>query len=140
VQTKLNRVMRVLPLENEAINECWLSDKDRYSYEALDSDARLTRPMVKQDGRWHETDWETALDAVSAGLKEAGADLGVLATPHTTLEELYLVQRLAGGVCASRTSRPTARAACPGSACRWPISARSTACSSSARSCARTIR
>jgi len=98
VQTKLNRVMRVLPLENEAINECWLSDKDRYSYEALDSDARLTRPMVKQDGRWHETDWETALDAVSAGLKEAGADLGVLATPHTTLEELYLVQRLAGGV------------------------------------------
>ena len=98
VQTKLNRVKRVLPLDNESINECWLSDKDRYSYEALDSDSRLTQPMVKRDGGWQETDWETALDAVSAGLKGAGADLGVLATPHSTLEELYLVQRLAGGV------------------------------------------
>jgi len=98
VQTKLNRVMRVLPLENEAINECWLSDKDRYSYEALDSDARLTQPMVKRDGRWQETDWETALDAVCAGLEAAGADLGALATPHSTLEELYLLQRLTGGL------------------------------------------
>jgi len=98
VQTKLNRVKRVLPLENESINECWLSDKDRYSYEALDSDSRLTRPMVKRDGSWQETDWETALDAVSAGLKEAGADLGALATPHSTLEELYLVGRLATGL------------------------------------------
>ena len=98
VQTKLNRVKRVLPLENESINECWLSDKDRYSYEALDSDARLTRPMLKRDGRWEETDWETALDAVCAGLKAAGADFGALATPHSTLEELYLLQRLAGGL------------------------------------------
>ncbi len=98
VQTTQNRVMRVLPLENEAINECWLSDKDRYSYEALNSDARLTRPMLKRDGQWQESDWETALDAVCAGLKAAGADLGALATPHSTLEELYLLQRLAGGL------------------------------------------
>ncbi len=98
VQTKQNRVMRVLPLENEAINECWLSDKDRYSYEALNSDSRLARPMLKRDGRWQETDWETALDAVCAGLTPAGADLGALATPHGTLEELYLLQRLAGGL------------------------------------------
>jgi len=98
VQTKLNRVMRVLPLEDEAINECWLSDKDRYSYEALDSDARFTRPMLKRDGRWEETDWERALEAVVAGLKEAGSDLGALATPHSTLEELYLLRRLAGGL------------------------------------------
>jgi len=98
VQTKLNHVMRVLPLENDAINECWLSDKDRYSYEALNGDARLTRPMLKRDGRWAETDWETALDEVCAGLKAAGADFGALATPHSTLEELYLLQRLAGGL------------------------------------------
>jgi NADH-quinone oxidoreductase subunit G len=98
VQTKQNRVMRVLPLENEAINECWLSDKDRYSYEALDSDARLSRPMVKRDGRWQETDWETALEAVCAGLKSAGADVGALGSPHSTLEELYLLGRLAGGL------------------------------------------
>ena len=98
VQTKLHRVMRVLPLENEAINECWLSDKDRYSYEALNSDARLARPMVKRDGQWQETDWETALDAVCAGLKAAGADLGALSGPHSTLEELYLLGRLAGGL------------------------------------------
>ncbi|MFZ1909819.1 MAG: NADH-quinone oxidoreductase subunit NuoG, partial [Burkholderiales bacterium] len=98
VQTTQNRVMRVLPLENEAINECWLSDKDRYSYEALGSDSRLTRPMLKRDGRWQETDWETALDAVCAGLEAAGADLGALATPHNTLEELYLLKRLAGSL------------------------------------------
>ena len=98
VQTKLNRVMRVLPLENEAVNECWLSDKDRYSYEALDGDARLTRPMVKRDGRWQETDWETAIEAVCAGLEAAGADLGALSSPHSTLEELYLLGRLAGGL------------------------------------------
>ena len=98
VQTKQNRVMRVLPLENEAINECWLSDKDRYSYEALNSDSRLTRPMLKRDGRWRETDWETAIEAVCAGLEAAGADLGALGSPHSTLEELYLLARLAGGL------------------------------------------
>ncbi|MGA7984446.1 MAG: NADH-quinone oxidoreductase subunit NuoG, partial [Burkholderiales bacterium] len=98
VQTKQNRVMRVLPLENEAINECWLSDKDRYSYEALNSDSRLTRPMLKRDGRWQETDWETAVEAVCAGLETAGADLGALGSPHSTLEELYLLARLAGGL------------------------------------------
>ena len=98
VQTKQNRVMRVLPLENEAINECWLSDKDRYSYEALNSDARLAQPMLKRDGRWQETDWETAIEAVCAGLEAAGADFGALGSPHSTLEELYLLGRLAGGL------------------------------------------
>ena len=60
VQSKNDRVMRVVPFENDAINECWLSDKDRFSYEGLNSDDRLTRPMVKRDGDWHETDWQTA--------------------------------------------------------------------------------
>jgi NADH-quinone oxidoreductase subunit G len=92
VQVKQNRVMRVLPLENEAINECWLSDKDRFSYEGLNSPDRLQRPMVKQGGQWHEVDWEPAFDAVVRGLK--GRDFGVLASPHSTLEELYLASKL----------------------------------------------
>jgi NADH-quinone oxidoreductase subunit G len=94
VQVKQQKVMRVLPLENEDINECWLSDKDRFSYEALGSPERLTQPMVKKDGHWHETDWQSALETVVAGIKAAGDDVGVLASPHSTLEELYLAQKL----------------------------------------------
>jgi NADH-quinone oxidoreductase subunit G len=92
VQVKQNKVMRVLPLENEAINECWLSDKDRFSYEALNSDARLTAPKVKRNGLWEETDWQTALEFAVNGLQ----DFGVLASPHATLEELYLAGKLGG--------------------------------------------
>jgi NADH-quinone oxidoreductase subunit G len=92
VQVKQNRVMRVLPLENDAINECWLSDKDRFSYEGLNSPDRLQRPMVKRGGQWLEVDWEQAFDAVVKGLK--GRDFGVLASPHATLEELHLAARL----------------------------------------------
>ena len=62
VQTKHDQVLRVLPLENEAINECWLSDKERFSYEALNSADRLTKPMVKQGGEWKEVEWNVALD------------------------------------------------------------------------------
>ena len=103
VQVKQNRVMRVLPHENEEINECWISDKDRFSYEGLNSDKRLTKPMVKRDGRWQETDWQTALDFVAGELKriKAGAGaaaIGALATPHATLEELYLLQKLTRGL------------------------------------------
>jgi NADH-quinone oxidoreductase subunit G len=98
VQTKQNRVMRVLPLENEAINECWLSDKDRFSYEALNSDDRLTQPMLRRDGQWQEVDWESALAEVVAGIRAANSDIGVLATPHSTLEELYLAGKLAKGI------------------------------------------
>jgi len=98
VQVKQGRVKRILPLENEAINECWISDKDRFSYEGLDSPERLTRPMVKEGGQWQETDWQTALERVAAGLKAAGSDVGALATPHSTLEELYLTQKLVRGL------------------------------------------
>jgi NADH-quinone oxidoreductase subunit G len=90
VQVKHGRVMRVLPLENEAVNECWLSDKDRFSYEGLNAPDRLTRPMVRNQGKLEETDWETALERAAAGLKDAG----VLASPHATLEELYLAGKL----------------------------------------------
>jgi len=99
VQVKNNKVMRVLPRENEDVNECWISDKDRFSYEALNTEARLTKPMVKQDGRWHEVEWNVALDYVAHGVKdiakEHGPDsLGALASPHATVEELFLLQKL----------------------------------------------
>ncbi len=93
VQVKQNRVMRVLPLENEAINECWLSDKDRFSYEGLNSPERLQRPMLKKDGEWQEAEWEAALDFAVSKLQ--GKALGILASPHATLEELYLTSKLA---------------------------------------------
>src|SRR6185503_9020497 len=57
VQVKGDTVKRVLPLENEAINECWLSDRDRFSYDAFINDAATTEPMIKRDGQWHEVDW-----------------------------------------------------------------------------------
>jgi len=91
VQVKQNRVMRVLPLENEAVNECWLSDKDRFSYEGLNSPDRLQRPMVKRDGAWQEVEWEQAFDFLVPRLQD---DFGVLASPHSTLEELFLVSKL----------------------------------------------
>ncbi|MCA2997409.1 MAG: NADH-quinone oxidoreductase subunit G [Rhodocyclaceae bacterium] len=99
VQVKQDRVMRVLPLENEAINECWLSDRDRFSYEALNSADRLTAPLVKIDGKWMETDWQSALQTVADGLARAkqqgGADhVAVMASPSSTLEELHLLGKL----------------------------------------------
>ena len=98
VQVKQDRVMRVLPLENEAINECWLSDKDRFSYEGLNSEDRLTRPMIKQGGQWIEVEWQQALEFVAHGLKDIKATHGAesiaaLASPHQTFEELYLLNK-----------------------------------------------
>jgi NADH-quinone oxidoreductase subunit G len=103
VQVKGNRVMRALPLENDGVNECWLSDKDRFSYEGLNSPDRLVRPMIRKDGKWAEVDWQTALafaaDGLKAVLKKSGADsFGLLASPHSTLEELYLAAALARGL------------------------------------------
>jgi NADH-quinone oxidoreductase subunit G len=103
VQVKQNRVMRVLPRENEEINECWLSDKDRFSYEGLNSEERLRRPVVRRDGQWHECDWQTALEFVANGLnavkeKHGAQGIGALGSPHSTLEELYLLQKLVRGL------------------------------------------
>jgi NADH-quinone oxidoreductase subunit G len=103
VQVKGGKVMRVLPLENEAVNECWISDKDRFSYEGLDVADRLTKPMLKQDGQWREVDWQTALEYVAHGLRnirhEHGADaIAALATPYSTLEELTLLQKVVRGL------------------------------------------
>jgi len=103
VQVKNHRVMRVVPLENEAVNECWIADRDRFSYEALNSDERLTTPMIKQGGQWHAVDWKTALDYIVHGLKSIQAEhgahsIGALVSPHSTLQELYLAAQLVRGL------------------------------------------
>ena len=103
VQVKQNRVMRVLPRENEQINECWLPDKDRFSYEGLNSAQRLTKPMIRRNGAWQEVDWQIALEFVANGLRQVrdrhGADqIAALGTPYQTLEELYLLRKLTRGL------------------------------------------
>ena len=103
VQTKANKVMRVVALENEAINECWISDRDRFAYEGLNSADRVTLPMVKQGGQWLETDWESALDYVAHSLTTITAESGpnavaALAHPISSTEELYLLQKVIRGL------------------------------------------
>ena len=97
-----NRIMRVHPRDNEAVNETWISDRDRFSYQGLTSEDRLLRPMVKRDGAWHEADWQDALNLAAEGLKGiAAADpgqIGGLISPTATLEELYLAQKLVRGL------------------------------------------
>ncbi len=93
------KVKRVLPRENEAVNECWIADRDRFSYEALNGEDRLRAPMLCRDGKWEETDWTTALEFTVARLKKiidthGAAQVGALAAPISTLEELYLLQKL----------------------------------------------
>jgi NADH-quinone oxidoreductase subunit G len=103
VQVKNNQVMRVVPLENEAVNECWIADRDRFSYEALNSAERLTAPMLKQGGEWRTVDWQTALEYVANGLKQIKTDhgasaIGALVSPHSTSEEMHLAEKLVRGL------------------------------------------
>ncbi|WP_041571797.1 NADH-quinone oxidoreductase subunit NuoG [Candidatus Kinetoplastidibacterium blastocrithidiae] len=100
IQVKRNKVMRVVPFENDSINECWISDRDRFSYDGLNSKDRLTAPMIKDDnGKWHEVSWQDALVKVSAELiriKESyGAhEIGAMASEYSTLEEYFLFARM----------------------------------------------
>ena len=87
-------VKRVVPRNNEAINESWISDRDRFSYEAIYSADRLMMPRVKDCGEWREVDWETALESAADVLKGAD-DIGLLASPSATVEEGFLLSRLA---------------------------------------------
>ena len=103
IQVKNNQVMRVVPLDNEDVNECWIADRDRFSYEALNGPDRLTQPMLKQDGQWITVDWTTALEYVANGVKQIKQDhgaqaLGCLASPHSTLEELHLATQFMRGL------------------------------------------
>jgi len=103
VQVKNNKVLRVVPLENEDINECWLADRDRFSYEAVNSEQRLTAPMIKQGGEWKTVDWTTALEYVAKGLSQIKADhgaksIGAVGSAHATVEELHLLAKLVRGL------------------------------------------
>ena len=103
VHTRNGRVMRVVPRENEAINEVWLSDRDRYSYEGLYSEDRLQSPMIRVDGEWQTVEWGVALEFATEGLRRVrnahGADqIGMLISPSATLEELFLFQALGRGI------------------------------------------
>ncbi len=103
VQIKGAKVMRVLPLENEDVNECWIADRDRFSYEALNVGDRLTSPAIKQGGEWKQVDWTTALNYVADGLKRVIAEfgpqsVGALGSAHSTVEELHLLQKLVRGL------------------------------------------
>lgn len=96
---KYHKVVRVLPLENENINECWISDRDRFSYEGLYHSDRITDPMIKQDGKWNKVDWETAIEYAAKSINgvkiDHGSDaIGALASANSTTEELHLFQKL----------------------------------------------
>ena len=128
VQVKNGKVMRVVPLENEAVNECWIADRDRFSYEALGSDDRLTAPMIKQGGQWQTVDWNTALDYVVRGLRgvrdEHGAQaIGALASMSATVEELHLLARLVRGLGSENIDHRLRHAdftnAAPAGSARW---------------------
>jgi NADH-quinone oxidoreductase subunit G len=128
VQVKANQVMRVLPLENDAVNECWIADRDRFSYEALNSDRRLTQPMIKQGGAWQAVDWNTALSYVADGIKRViaefgAAGVGALGAQTATVEELHLLAKLVRGLGSENIDTRTRHAdftnAAPSGRARW---------------------
>lgn len=99
VHTRRNELMRVVPKENESINETWLSDRDRFSYLGLKSELRASQPMIKKAGQWQAVDWETALkfaaEGISKIIKQHGPEqFAAFASPSSTLEEFYLLQKL----------------------------------------------
>jgi NADH-quinone oxidoreductase subunit G len=133
VQVKGAQVMRVVPLENEDVNECWIADRDRFSYEAFNSSERLAAPMIRQGGEWKSVDWTAALDYVSRGLTQIIVEhgpqsVGALASPISTVEELHLLAKLVRGLGSENIDtrlRETAPAAA-GASIRWlgqPIAA-----------------
>lgn len=99
LHTLRGRIIRAVPRDNESINETWISDRDRFSYQGLYSKDRLLKPMLKVDGKWQEVTWEVALQETAAGLRKCGpAEVGALIAANATLEEMYLSQRLVRGI------------------------------------------
>jgi NADH-quinone oxidoreductase subunit G len=98
---KDGRVKRVVPRPNEELNETWISDRDRFSYEGIYAADRLEQPMLRDENGWRAVDWDEALEAATAGLRgiiaEAGGNaLGALVSPSATVEEGFLLARLLG--------------------------------------------
>ena len=125
VQVKGGKVLRVVPLENDAVNECWIADRDRFSYEALNGEQRLTRPLVKQNGQWVETDWNTALAYVVDALKSVKAQfgasaIGAVGSAISTNEELHLLAKLVRGLGSDNVDHRTRHADfTPAAGARW---------------------
>ncbi len=100
VQTHNGQIKRVIGRENEAINDEWISDRDRYSFEGLQSDQRLSKPLIKKDGKWTEVSWDDALQFAVNGLKNIDDknQIGTVCSPSVTTEEMYLLQKLMRGI------------------------------------------
>ena len=98
LHTRRGEVLRTVPRDNEPVNECWLSDRDRYSHQGLYADDRLQVPMVKRDGSWQEVQWDVAIKSAVEALREAGQDTGFLVHPSTSNEEGELLRRLSRGM------------------------------------------
>ena len=98
VHTRGDEVMRVVPRENDAINESWISDRDRFSYTAVKGAQRVLQPMLREQGELRPADWETALNSAAEKLAGAGSSLATLISPQATLEEQYLAQKLTRGL------------------------------------------
>lgn len=124
IQVKNHQVMRVIPFENESVNECWIADRDRFSYEALNGPERLTQPMLKQGGHWKSVDWQTALEYVANGLADiknqnGAASIGVLASPHSSVEELHLAAALIRGLGADNIDHRLRRSDFAATSVQW---------------------
>jgi len=88
------KLLRVVPRENNSINDTWISDRDRFSYTGLTASDRARVPLIRRNGELIQVEWEAALEYAVGILKKAGADLGTILSPSTTLEEMYLAQKL----------------------------------------------
>jgi NADH-quinone oxidoreductase subunit G len=102
VHTRNNKVIRVVPRDNESINESWISDRDRFSYTGLSSQSRIQLPMLRLNGQLKEVDWETAINVatekLSAAANHDGNQIAALVSPQSTLEEQFLLQKLLRGL------------------------------------------
>ncbi len=99
MHSRRHQIMRTVPRDNDAINESWISNCDRFSYEALNHADRITKPLIKVENGWQEVSWEDALEFTSSGLKQFVAEFGSdklmgLISPSSTTEEMYLLQKL----------------------------------------------
>ena len=96
---KDNIVKRVIPKENESINECWISDRDRFSYEGLNHKDRINLPLKREKNQWKEIDWEEAYELIEKNITDIDIKksnkIGIICSPQSTLEEGFLLKKIA---------------------------------------------